>query len=251
MTIKQAMQTPSFEDTCTLLQTYIGKRPRRGPFPIESAFTWSLLLNAQACNQVRGGMLEIGVEFGTSAFLLLEALATDEHATLIDLVKTEEWLAGINGPYSNCTAHTFIVGNTLKLKRSEIPADCRWIHVDGGHLYQHVSNDLELVVGALSSDGIMVVDDFFEIRWPDVTLATMDFLRAGEKLVPFMLVNRKLYCARSTESADAYKAVFISFLESYKARIGQVRYWDDVSMLGESVLVAKMELSGQLKALEA
>jgi hypothetical protein len=106
MTVKEAMLIPSFENTYTLLETYVGKRPRRGPFPLESAFTWSLLLNAQTCNRVRGGMLEIGVEFGTSAFLLLEALAADEHATLIDLVKTEEWLAGINGPYSNHTAYT-------------------------------------------------------------------------------------------------------------------------------------------------
>jgi hypothetical protein len=250
VTVKEAMLIPSFENTYTLLETYVGKRPRRGPFPLESAFTWSLLLNAQTCNRVRGGMLEIGVEFGTSAFLLLEALAADEHATLIDLVKTEEWLAGINGPYSNHTAHTFIVGNTLKLNHSEIPTSCRWIHVDGGHLYHHVSNDLELVAGALSAEGIMVVDDFFEIRWPDVTFATMDFLRANKKVVPFMLVNRKLYCASTPESADAYKAMVVSFLENYTAQIGQVRSWDDVSMLGESVLVVKMELAGHLQALE-
>ena len=228
----------------------MGKRPRRGPFPLESALTWSVLLNAQTRNDVRGDMLEIGVEFGTSAFLMLEALDAGEHATLIDLVKTDEWLAGINGAYKNQAAHTFIVGNTQKMSSSEIPVSCRWIHIDGGHLYEHVTNDLELAVDALSKDGVMVLDDFFEIRWPDVTFAILEFLKTSEKLVPFLLVNRKLYCARSVESANSYKNIFTSFLGNNGGDIGQARFWDDVSMLGEAVLVAKMELSARLKDLE-
>jgi len=244
------MLVPGFEDAYTLLQTYIRKRPRRGPFPLESAFTWSVLLNAQVCNDVRGGMLEIGVEFGTSAFLMLDALRTGEHATLIDLVETHEWLEGINGPYKNQVAYTYIVGNTMKIDPTEIPASCRWIHIDGGHLYKHVTNDLELAVDALSDDGVMVLDDFFEIRWPDVTLAVMDFLKTSKKIIPFLLVNRKLYCARTVDSANSYKNMFASFISQNSDDVGQVRCWKDVSMMGEHIVVAKMEMSECLKNLE-
>jgi hypothetical protein len=244
------MLIPKFEDVQTLLETYMGKRPRRGPFPLESAFTWSVLLSAQACSDIRGGMLEIGVEYGTSAFLMLDALRAGEHATFIDLAETREWLEGINGPYKNQVAYTYIVGNTLKIDPSEIPPSCRWIHIDGGHLYKHVSNDLALAVDSLSDNGVMVLDDFFEIRWPDVTIAVMDFLKTNKKITPFLLVNRKLYCARSKASANSYKNMFSSFISRNGNEVGQVRCWDDVAMMGEQIVVAKMEMSEQLRNLE-
>ena len=192
------MLVPGFAGTFSLLETYIGKRPRRGPFPLESALTWSILLNTQSLNEIRGSVLEIGVEFGTSAFLLLEALHPGEHATLIDLATTRDWMDGINGPYRDQADYTFIVGNTLHMEQSQLPGGCRWIHIDGGHLHRHVLNDLQLTANSLSEDGILVLDDFFEIRWPDVTFAAMEYLKDNEQIFPFLLVNRKLYCpARS------------------------------------------------------
>ena len=36
-------------------------------------------------------MLEIGVEFGTSALLMLEFLSSEEQATFVDLNTPQEW----------------------------------------------------------------------------------------------------------------------------------------------------------------
>ena len=245
------MLVPEFKETVSLLESYMGKRPRRGPFPIESTFTWSALLSAQACNEIRGDMLEIGVEFGTSAFRMLEVLRAKEHATCIDLAMTDEWREGIERSYRAQTNYTYILANTLNMARAELPSGCRWIHIDGGHLYRHVANDLELTVDSLADKGIIVLDDFFEIRWPDVTVAVLDYLKSSKKIVPFLLVNRKLYCARTADSASAYKTAFCRFLAENSDQIGQVRCWNDVSLLGEQVVVAKMDLSPQLRALEA
>ena len=245
------MQTPDFDDAFGLLKHYIGRRPRRGPFPLESAFTWSVLLTAQSTNGIKGDMLEIGVEFGTSAFLLLDAVEPEEHLTLIDLVKTAEWEAGCSGPYRDRTNYTFIEGNSHSIAPNLLPADCRWIHVDGGHLYEHVQKDLKLTADLLSENGILVLDDFFEIRWPDVTAAFMDFLRSDSRLTPFLLVNRKIYCARSADAAVNYQAIFRGFLESHENRVGNVRSWGAVELMGRELRVAKLGLSAQIETLEA
>ncbi len=244
------MQTPDFDATLQLLQHYVARRPRRGPFPLESALTWSALLTAQKANRVTGDMLEIGVEFGTSAFLLLDAMREEEHLTLIDLVRTAEWDAGCSGPYRDRTNYTFIEGNSHAVDPAVLPSGCRWIHVDGGHLYEHVTKDLELTADRLSEDGILVLDDFFEIRWPDVTAAFVEFLRTDSRLRPFMLVNRKVYCSRSAASAAAYQSMFGDFLDKHADRIGSARAWDAVEMMGRELLVAKLDLSDEIKALE-
>lgn len=245
------MLAPDFQDVFTLLHTYLGRRPRRGPFPLESAFTWSTLLGSQSASNLRGDMLEIGVEFGTSAFLMLEAMRENEHGTFIDIAATEEWREGINGPYSDKCNFQFIAGNSLQLSAGEMPSDCRWIHIDGGHLYAHVANDLELTADSLARDGVMVLDDFFEIRWPDVTAAILDFLQRDSRLTPFLLVNRKLYCAGGAEQALAYQAMFADFLETNRAQIGDPRFWLDVEMMGHGVMVAKLALSQELCDLES
>ena len=205
---------------------------------------------AQSSNRIKGDMLEIGVEFGTSAFLLLDAIGQDEHLTLIDLVRTPEWDAGCRGPYREKTNYTFIEGNSHSVAPDLLPTDCRWIHVDGGHLYEHVQKDLELTAGLLSEDGILVLDDFFEIRWPDVTAAFMEFLRSDSRLKPFLLVNRKVYCTGSVEAAAGYQSVFRDFLDSHEDRVGNVRSWEAVELMGRELLVAKLGLSAQIEALE-
>ena len=245
------MLTTEFPDVVTLLRTYLGKRPRRGPFPLESAFTWSTLLSSQSASMLRGDMLEIGVEYGTSAFLMLESLTGDEHATFIDIAPKEEWRAGLNGPYSDKGNIQFIEGNSLRMQPGDMPSQCRWIHIDGGHLYKHVANDLLLTADALAQDGVMVLDDFFEIRWPGVTAAILDFLKEDSRLTPFLLVNRKLYCTGHPEKAAAYQAMFAGFLETNRTLIGDPRWWLDVDMLGRRVMVAKLALGEDLCSLEA
>lgn len=244
------MQVPDFETVHSLLSTYVAKRPRRGPFPLESALTWCVLLTAQADNGITGDMLEIGVQYGTTAFLMLESLRRNEHATFIDLEKTAEWIQGIEGPYRDQASHSYIVANSMDLGPKDLPSACRWIHVDGGHLYDCIASDLNLVSGASSDDGITVMDDFFEISWPDVTVAVTDHLRRDDRLIPFLLVNRKLYCARTPESASRYVEMFGSFLTSNQSEVGQVQFWDDVIMMGTEISVAKMVLPERILALE-
>ena len=63
-------------------------------------------------------------------------------------------------------------------------------------LYHHVAHDLPLVFSTLAPGGVIVVDDFCNSEWPEVTSATYDFVRAQEgKIVPAVLTKKKLYLA--------------------------------------------------------
>jgi hypothetical protein len=59
-----------------------------------------------------------------------------------------------------------------------------------------VASDLPLVFSTLAAGGMIVVDDFCNSEWPEVTAATYDFVRAsGGKIVPAVLTSKKLYLA--------------------------------------------------------
>ena len=80
----------------------------------------------------------------------------------------------------------------------------RIFSVDGGHLYHHVAHDLPLAFSTLAPGGVIIMDDFCNSEWPEVTSATYDFVRAQEgKIVPAILTRNKLYLA-TPDIASAY-----------------------------------------------
>jgi len=81
----------------------------------------------------------------------------------------------------------------------------------------------------LTSEGIIAVDDFFNVGWADVSFATYDFLRRTDTIVPFA-VTSKLYLAAPT-MADKYKAAL-----SRRADLGQISC---VQILGREVLALR------------
>lgn len=68
----------------------------------------------------------------------------------------------------------------------------RFIHIDGGHSKKDVHDDAHRFAALLAPKGIVVFDDVFEIRWPGVTEAVLEYL-VDAPIAPFMIVDRKLY----------------------------------------------------------
>ena len=107
--------------------------------------------------------------------------------------------------------------NSLTLTSDDILSrvgSVRIFSVDGGHLYHHVAHDLPLALSALAPGGVIVVDDFCNAEWPDVTSATYDFVRAQEgKIVPAILTRNKLYLT-APDIATAYGELAARFAAS-------------------------------------
>jgi hypothetical protein len=72
----------------------------------------------------------------------------------------------------------------------------RWVHVDGQHSHDAVMSDLYLATDAVSQNGVVVVDDFFNIGSACVTNAVFDFLgRERHRARMFLCGYNKAYLA--------------------------------------------------------
>ncbi len=154
--------------------------------------------------------------------MLALARRAGEHALAIDLfeddsLNTNTPHAGRNG---GLWKHARRLGidlspeetfktSSLQLEAADLMArtagTIRFFSVDGGHSYLDVANDLRLAQQTLSPDGIIAVDDFFNIRWTDVSFAVYDFLRNTDGVAPFAVTQTKIYLA-SPASAESYRA---------------------------------------------
>ncbi len=174
----------------------------------------------QSSNKIVGGLAEIGVHHGKLFFVLALSRQAGENSLAIDLFEDDEMNAatrfgGRNRAFSTHAANLNVAfkstevlkADSLKLTSADILSRVgrvRIFSVDGGHLYHHVAHDLPLAISTLAPGGVIIVDDFCNPEWPDVTSATYDFVRAQEgRIAPAILTKNKLYLA-PPEMASAY-----------------------------------------------
>jgi hypothetical protein len=174
----------------------------------------------QTSNKLAGGLAEIGVHHGKLFFLLALSRQIGETSLAIDLFEDDEMNASTRFGGRSRAFSTHAASLNVTLKSTEVlKADSltlasndilsrvgrvRIFSVDGGHHYRHVAHDLPLAFSTLATGGVIVVDDFCNPEWPEVTSATFDFVRAQEgKIVPAILTKNKLYLA-PPDIASAY-----------------------------------------------
>ncbi|MFP5234578.1 MAG: class I SAM-dependent methyltransferase [Acidobacteriota bacterium] len=177
------------------------------------AMLMNCILDWQHQRGIAGNLCEIGVHHGRSFLLLALARQDGEVALGIDLFEDDEFNAtGIHSERNGAVQrHAQRLGIPLTpreiFKRSSLdlkPADIldraggavRFFSIDGGHRYRHVANDLPLAASCMDDRGIIAVDDFFNPDWPEVSLATMEFLRRRQDCVPFLVGANKIYLCR-------------------------------------------------------
>jgi Methyltransferase domain len=189
---------------------------------LKSLDAWLIVALAswQTSNRIAGGLAEIGVHHGKLFFLLALSRQVGERSLAIDLFEDDEMNASTRYGGRNRALLTHAARLNVALESAEVQkADSltltsddilsrvgrvRIFSVDGGHLYHHVAHDLPLVFSTLAPGGVIVVDDFCNSEWPEVTSATYDFVRAQEgKIVPAILTKKKLYLA-PPDIASAY-----------------------------------------------
>lgn len=167
------------------------------------------LLSCQDKSNIEGHLGEIGVHHGRLFLMLALARRSGERSLGIDLFE-DDAISQHKGRDRALFVNARRLG--IKLSESEIyktssldlqAADIlarttgpvRFWSVDGGHLYQHVENDLRLAERTLAPEGIIAADDFFNLRWVNVTFAIYDFIRKSTATIPFAITGKKLYLA--------------------------------------------------------
>lgn len=177
-----------------------------GWFFAEDFRLFDLLLSSQGA----GNLVEIGAYQGASAILLGLHVRPDEILTVCDLfgavggddanrAESQHW-------YGDLTREKFernylsvlpalpaiVEGSSVEILEHVDPATCRFVHIDGSHLYGYVRSDVQAARTMLKPSGIVAVDDWRTEHTPGVTLAVMEQVAAGE-LHPIAITRHKFY----------------------------------------------------------
>lgn len=168
------------------------------------------ILAHQLDADIHGDLLEIGSYHGKSAIVLGYGLRPDETLVACDLfgldvdgVPTEgcdayEGLTVEHFGHQYCSWHErppqicAIPSSLLDLTDQQF----RFVHVDGGHAYTVVRDDLILAAAHSVPHGVIAVDDYRSSHTPGVSAAAWEAAAAGI-LFPFLLSEVKLYAATS------------------------------------------------------
>jgi hypothetical protein len=170
---------------------------------------------------VTGDIAEIGVHHGRFFIALALTCAGDERAMAIDVFDDQHLNIDQSGHgdrkifEANVRAHgvpkeRLIVhkGDSLAMRPRDFPSGMagrvRLFSVDGGHTLQHVLNDMALAESVLSEAGVVILDDFFNPSWPEVTEGYLRYAAESRALAPFAYGDNKLFLCR-----EAYHATFM------------------------------------------
>ncbi len=190
------------------------------------------ILTFQGQNNIRGSCAEIGVHHGKSFIPLCMTLKADEQALCIDLFEDQEknldssGKGDFNAFKKNMEKHDIdfsrirvLKGSSEDVKSDDILAQVgpvRFFSVDGGHWKSIVQNDLALAEKALSTEGVIALDDYCRAEWPGVTYAYTIWQNDTESdIIPFAVGSNKLYLCRKDYAQKYRAALESSFLRHY------------------------------------
>ncbi|EGX57505.1 hypothetical protein SZN_22576, partial [Streptomyces zinciresistens K42] len=181
-----------------------------GWFPALDQVLFDWVLARQRAAGLRGDLLEIGVYLGKSAIFLGERLAPGERYTVCDLFEgdapDDANRAESRKSYAALTRSAFeqnylsfhdelprvLQGPSSVVPGEVDPGSCRFVHIDGSHLYEHVRADITAARDLLLPDGVVVLDDFRSEHTPGVAAAAWEAV-LNRGLRPICLSSQKLY----------------------------------------------------------
>jgi hypothetical protein len=163
---------------------------------------------------VKGDTLEIGVHHGRSFILQNLCVAEREVAIAVDIFGRQDLNVGHRSgkgdleKFSRNLARFGDIAKTKILQRSSLSLTSeelktqtnglRFIHIDGGHSFGVVLNDLRLTADCAGEDCVIALDDCFNADFPDVAAAYHAWMVERPGFVPICASKGKLYLCRSS-----------------------------------------------------
>jgi hypothetical protein len=130
---------------------------------------------------IKEDYLEIGAWHGLSAGLWFANASQGEKIWVVDLDPHDELVKNLERFGAKCSVpYELIIGSSATRLCPEFVNEhwraLRLIHIDGDHSEAGIAIDLEITRPMLSQRGILIVDDFMNIRFPQITNVVFDFL---------------------------------------------------------------------------
>ena len=192
---------------------------------------------------IGGNLLEIGAYCGKSAILLGYCLQPGERLVVSDTFEQTDALTA-EGMAEHRTYHAtlrqqeferhycrfhpslpdLIVGPSAQLDRTRLARQFRLVHVDGGHEYEVVREDILTARALLGDGGIVIFDDWSQPHCPGVAMALWESYRVTN-LIPLGFTDTKLYATWdatvTADDLDGWVQGQPDLDRSYPFRLGQ------------------------------
>ena len=184
--------------------------------PMNSIGGWLFVEDAQAMIAVdgiqkamglTGSLFEIGVYRGKSLALLALLARPTEKVMGLDLftlgrssmdASTEAVSMATDGKLDNLILMADD-SQTVPLKTFDVLGGCRMVHIDGGHSYREVWNDMLRFAPMVKIDGVVIMDDYHQRDDPGVAAAVWAYSR-GTSMHPFLSSRNKMFLAYETSA---------------------------------------------------
>ena len=190
--------------------------------------------------EIKGNIGEIVLYFGNYFIFLYLITRNNENIVGIDLFEFSEWEKNF---YRNITNWHYLEKEPIIIKRNSLQVETkeliekangpyRMFSVDGGHSTDVALHDLRLANEVLVDGGIIMLDDYFDPKFPGVSEAVCRFflLHSGEvRVAPFLITGNKLFLA-TTNYAQLYRKAIDDAIDRAREEV-----WD-AEVFGSKVI---------------
>ena len=169
-------------------------------FPLDQLAFFELF-SIQDQMQAGGDLAEVGVYQGKSLVLMSLLKKKEEKLFGFDLFDAdhEEQTHKNLENYGNSSGVSLVKGYTSEIAQDALeamlPTALRFLHIDAGHEYHEVLEQLHLFSPYLADRGIIAMDDYQDREFPGIEAAVLDFseLDRPRRFVPFLAGGNKLF----------------------------------------------------------
>lgn len=187
-----------------------------GWFFTPDMISFYLLALIQKAMGVGGHCCEVGVYHGKSLVLLSLLKAENEYLFAYDLFHGEALhKTKLNlETYGNSKNIEYIQGNTSDYTQAmldeKLGGGIRLLHIDAGHEYHEVLQQLLQFTPYVISGGIIIMDDYQDREFPGIEAAVLDFAEYDRprRFTPFFAGGNKMYLCEA-HLAGAYQEALL------------------------------------------
>ena len=208
----------------------------------------------QERSQIIGDLCEVGVFKGKSLVLLSLLKRDTERLLGFDifdedhLEATQQSLSAFNAE-KNVELYKGLTSDiSLDMLDERIKNPLRFLHIDAGHEYHEVLEQLAIFTPYLADYAIIAMDDYQDREFPGIEAAVLDFAEQDRprRFVPFLAGGNKMFLCNASSSSMFQKSLLTAPNLKDKCRLTRVKDFN-ILIMRSKLPVSSEDIRAQLE----